>query len=153
MNEVSIIISIISCVIALGSVIFSIYKFTSYDKKIANLDTTIKEYQVKTLKKEAELSKRAKIGANPYSNKNGLIKVKFYNSGKALAHNIDFETIDDIELQVFDLDTLLPYPILNPQESFEVQMRYWGQEAVCQIKITWEDECGKQEHVQALQLF
>lgn len=27
-----------------------------------------------------------------------------------------------------------------------------GQEAVCQIKITWEDECGKQEHVQALQL-
>ena len=149
---VSIIISIISCVIALGSVTFSIYKFASYDKKIASLDTTIKEYQVKSLKKEDELSKRAKIGANPYSNKNGLIKVKFYNSGKSIAHNINFETIDDIELQVFDLDTLLPFPILNPQESFEVQMRYWGQEAVCRIKITWEDECGKQEHVQALQL-
>ena len=43
-------------------------------------------------------------------------------------------------------------PILNPQESFEVQMRYWGQEAVCQIKITWEDQCGEQEHIQALQL-
>lgn len=149
---VSIIISIISCVIALGSVVFSIYKFTSYDKKIANLDTTIKEYQVKTLKKEDELSKRAKIGANPYSNKNGLIKVKFYNSGKAIAHNINFETIDDIELQVFDLDTLLPFPMLNPQESFEVQMRYWGRETVCQIKITWEDESGAQEHIQALQL-
>lgn len=149
---VSIIISIISCVIALGSAVFSIYKFTSYDKKIANLDTTIKEYQVKTLKKEDELSKRAKIGANPYSNKNGLIKVKFYNSGKAIARNINFETIDDIELQVFDLDTLLPFPMLNPQESFEVQMRYWGRETVCQIKITWEDESGAQEHIQALQL-
>jgi hypothetical protein len=139
-------------VIALGSVVFAIYKFASYDKKIASLDTTIKEYQVKSLKKEDELSKRAKVGANPYSNKNGLIKVKFYNSGKSIAHNINFKTIDDIELQVFDLDTLLPFPILNPQESFEVQMRYWGQEAVCRIKITWEDECGKQEYVQALQL-
>ena len=29
---------------------------------------------------------------------------------------------------------------------------YLGQEAVCKIKISWEDECGKQEHVQALQL-
>lgn len=149
---VPIIISIISCVIALGSVVFSIYKFTSYDKKIASLDTTIKEYQVKTLKKEDELSKRAKIGATPYSNKNGLIKVKFYNSGKAIAHNINFETIDDIKLQVFDLDTLLPFPILNPQESFEVQMRYWGEEAVCRIKITWKDECGEQTHIQAIQL-
>ena len=149
---VSITISIISCVIALGSVVFSIYKFTSYDKKIANLDKTINEYQVKTLKKEDELSKRAKIGANPYSNKNGLIKVKFYNSGKAIARNINFETIDDIELQVFDLDTLLPFPMLNPQESFEVQMRYWGRETVCQIKITWEDESGAQEHIQAIQL-
>lgn len=148
----SLIISIVSCVIALGSVVFAIYKFASYDKKIASLDTTIKEYQVKSLKKEDELSKRAKVGANPYSNKNGLIKVKFYNSGKSIAHNINFKTIDDIELQVFDLDTLLPFPILNPQESFEVQMRYWGQEAVCRIKITWEDECGKQEYVQALQL-
>ena len=149
---VSIIISTISCVIALGGVVFSIYKFTSYDKKIASLDTTIKEYQVKTLKKEDELSKRAKIGANPYSNKNGLIKVKFYNSGKAVAHNINFETVDDIELQVFDLDTLLPFPILNPQERYEVQMRYWGQETVCQIKVTWEDESVVQEHIQALQL-
>lgn len=149
----SLIISIVSCVIALGSVMFSIYKFASYDKKNAQYDAFIKEHQVQTLKQEAELSKRAKIGANPYSNKNGLIKVKFYNSGKSIANNINFETIDDIELQVFDLDTLLPFPILNPQESFEVQMRYWGQEAVCKIKITWEDECGKQEHVQALQLF
>lgn len=152
MTITSLIISIISCLIALGGFIFSIYKFSSYDKKNATYDAIIKEYQVKTLKKEDELSKRAKIGANPYSNKNGLIKVKFYNSGKAIAHNINFETIDDIELQVFDLDTLLPFPMLNAQESFEVQIRYWGQETVCQIKITWEDESGMQEHIQALQL-
>ena len=72
----SLIISIVSCVIALGSVMFSIYKFASYDKKNAQYDAFIKENQVQTLKQEAELSKRAKIGANPYSNKNGLIKGK-----------------------------------------------------------------------------
>ena len=152
MSVASLIISIIRCVIALGSVVFAIYKFASYDKKNAQYDAFIKEHQVQTLKQEAELSKRAKVSANPYSNKNGTIKVKIYNSGKAIARNINFETIEDIELQVFDLDTLLPFPILNPQESFEVQMRYWGQEAVCQIKITWEDQCGEQEHIQALQL-
>lgn len=150
---VSLIISIISCVIAFGSVVFSIYKFASYDKKIASLDTTIKEHQVKRIKEEEQLLKRAHVEANLYSSKNGTIKVKIYNSGKAIARNVNFDTIDDITLHVACADSLLPYPLLNPQDSFEVVIHYWGEKSVCQIKITWEDECGKQEHVQALQLF
>lgn len=149
---VSLIISIISCVIALGSVVFSIYKFASYDKKIASLDTTIKEHQVKRIKEEEQLLKRAHVEANPYSAKGDTIKVKFYNRGKAIARNVNFETIDDINLHVSGADSLLPYPLLNPQDSFEAVIHYWGEETVCQIRITWEDECGEQEHVQALQL-
>lgn len=99
------------------------------------------------------MSKRAKVSANLYSSKNGTIKVKIYNSGKAIARNVNFDTIDDITLHVACADSLLPYPLLNPQDSFEVVIHYWGEKSVCQIKITWEDECGKQEHVQALQLF
>ena len=150
---VSIILSIISCFIALGSLAFTLYKFASYDKKNAMLDALIKENQVRTLKEEEELSKRAQVCANPYSSKNGTIKVKIYNSGKAIARNVNFDTIDDITLHVACADSLLPYPLLNPQDSFEVLIQYWGEKTVCQIKITWEDECGKQEHVQALQLF
>ena len=149
----SLIISIVSCVIALGSVMFAIYKFASYDKKNAQYDAFIKEHQVQTLKQEVELSKRAKVSVNLYSSKNGTIKVKIYNSGNAIARNVNFDTIDDITLHVACADFLLPYPLLNPQDSFEVVIHYWGEKSVCQIKITWEDECGKQEHVQALQLF
>lgn len=152
MSVASLIISIISCVIALGSLAFALYKYASYDKKNAQYDAFIKENQVQTLKQEAELSKRAKVSANPYSSKNGTMKVKIYNSGKAIARNVNFDTIDDITLQVACADSLLPYPLLNPQDSFEVVIYYWGEKTVCQIKITWEDECGKQEHVQALQL-
>ena len=152
MTMASLIISIVSCVIALGSVAFSIYKFASYDKKIASLDTIIKEYQVKMLKEEEQLSKLAQVCANPYSCKNGTIKVKFYNSGKAIARNVNFETIDDITLYVACADSLLPYPLLNPQDSFEVVIHYLGEKTVCQIRITWKDEGGEQEHIQALQL-
>lgn len=61
--------------------------------------------------------------------------------------------VDSVEkFEIVTERSLLPYPLLNPQDSFEVVIHYWGEKTVCQIKITWEDECGKQEHVQALQL-
>ena len=153
MNEVSIIISIISCVIALGSLAFTLYKFTLYDKKNASLDAQIKENQVRTLKEEEELSKRAQVCANPYSSKNGIIKVKFFNKGKAVAKNINLKEYNAEICDVLNVDTLFPYPLLNPQESFEVLFAYIGDEKVSQITISWEDISGEHEHVQALQLF
>lgn len=153
MTITSLIISIISCLIALGGIIFSIYKFSSYDKKNATYDAIIKEYQVRNLQKEEESSKKAKIAANLISSKSGSLKVRFYNNGKAIAKNINFETIDDIKLQVYGVEELLPYPLLNPLESFNVTLGYWGDEAVCKIKITWEDNSGVQEYIQALQLY
>ena len=149
---ISIIISIISCCVAVASMLFTVVKYISFDKKIANFDNIIKENQVQHLKEEQEKAKRAYIGANGYYHKNNLTKVKFYNKGKAIARNITFETIDDITLHVYDLDTILPFPLLNPQESFEVQMSCWSNDTMCKIRITWEDECGEQEHIQVLQL-
>ena len=150
---ISIIISIVSCCIALASIIFTIVKYVSVDKQIANFDTIIKENQVKNLKEEEEQSKRAYVGANDYYHKNDLTKVKFYNRGRAAARNITFEVIDGLQLQIIHAEKLLPYPILNPQESFEISVRCWSDKALCQIKITWEDECGKHEFIQALQLY
>ena len=71
---ISIIISIVSCCIALASIIFTIVKYVSVDKQIANFDTIIKENQVKNLKEEEEQSKRAYVGANDYYHKNDLTK-------------------------------------------------------------------------------
>ena len=148
----SIIISIISCVVAVASAVFALVKFVSYDKKLTSLDTAIKEYQLKNIKDEEELSKRAFVEANAYYHKQDLTIVKFYNKGKAIARNINFETLDDIRLQAPYAEQLLPYSVLNPQESFELKIRTWSNKVVCQIKITWEDDCGKQERIQALQL-
>ncbi len=150
---VSIILSIISCFIALGSLAFTLYKFASYDKKNAMLDALIKENQVRTLKEEEELSKRAQVCVNPYSSKNGIIKVKFFNKGKAVARNIRLKKYDAEIYDVLNVDTLFPYPLLNPQESFEVLFAYIGDEKVSQITISWEDEGGDHEYVQALQLY
>lgn len=58
------------------------------------------------------------------------MKVKIYNSGKVIARNVNFDTIDDITLQVACADSLLPYPLLNPQDSFEVVIYYWGEKTV-----------------------
>lgn len=149
---ISIIISIISCIVAVASMLLTVIKYISFDKKIARFDTILKENQVKSLKEEQEQAKRAYVSANDYYHKDNLTRVKFYNKGKAIARNISFETIDDITLQVCNLDTLLPFPLLNPQESFEVQIRCWNDKTVCQIRITWDDDCGKQEYIQALQL-
>ena len=91
---ISIIISIISCCVAVASMLFTVVKYISFDKKIANFDTIIKENQVQHLKEEQEKAKRAYIGANGYYHKNNLTKVKFYKKGTNKYGDIVFEYIN-----------------------------------------------------------
>lgn len=150
--EIASILSIISILISVLTGIFSGYTFWKYDKKIKEQDAKINEYQLRALEKQEQEAQKAIVCANPYCHKNSMTKVKIYNKGKAIAYNVCFVSDDNVTLQINDLDKLIPYKKLNPQESFELIIHCFQNVPVCQIKLTWEDDSGKQEYTQALQL-
>lgn len=149
---------ITSLIIAILALLFSVFTFFFYERKLNKQNEKINEYQLKNYKAEEDSVRHAQICANPFYHKDFTTKVKIYNKGKGVAKNINFDfeedsKVPDLQVCVLNLDTLLPFPLLNPQEGFEVVLRVYHENiSVLMMKIEWDDEAGHQTFTQALQL-
>ena len=63
--------------------------------------------------------------------------LKIYNKGQAKAYNVNFAILDDPEenISLNMPDNYLPYPILLPQQSFEVRYILFRRRPHFTIKI------------------
>lgn len=72
--------------------------------------------------------------------------LKFYNKGNAVASNIKFsipsdDGIDGIKLRMSG--DYLPYPMLQPQQGFEVRYQNISVAPHQKIHIEWDDNFAK----------
>jgi len=140
---------IISCL----AVLFSLFTFFFYDKKIKKLDELIKKYQLKQFEKEEIEKKKAHVNASIVVVTQGKKTLHIHNIGMNDAKNIRLDLLSDNE-GVFLLDNIFPYEKLGPQEDIYVHMLLSeGCSDVIKIKIKWDDEFQENnEKIQVLQL-
>ena len=132
--EISDWISLGSFIIAALALIYSWYT----GRKIHKLDLIIKT--------EEEESQKASIECNVIKTSKGEMNIlKIYNKGQAKAYNVNFAILDDPEenISLNMPDNYLPYPILLPQQSFEVRYILFRRRPHFTIKIEWDDDFKK----------
>jgi len=145
--------------IALGSILISIVAllFTWLtDRKVKVQQVIINKYDLDKKINEIVENKKAIIEANSFKSGNGW-KIKIYNKGKATAKNIRIDSPDLFENKGINLSIdkdFLPYQILHPQTSFEIDMMlFYGYKKSPKVKFIWDDEFGlNQEREQLIDL-
>lgn len=135
-------IALLSAVISLIALIKSFLT----DRKAKNLDLKLKEMQLQKHNKEEIESKKADVEVNVIETPRGQNnKLRFYNRGKSVAHNINFEIPSDSNdnIQLLMSKDYLPYPKLQPQQSFDIVYLDYASVPHHTIVICWDDDFSK----------
>lgn len=135
-------IALVSCLISLIALVKSFLT----DRKAKKLDLQLKQQQIQTHEQEAIECKKADVEVNVVHTPRGEMNIlRFYNKGKAIARNVLFDITDDTEdhITLNIQKDYLPYPKLQPQQSFDIRFLNYRQKPHQTIKITWDDEFGK----------
>ncbi|MHB1483030.1 MAG: hypothetical protein ACYCYI_00040 [Saccharofermentanales bacterium] len=103
------------------------------------VEETLKKYALEDKEKEREEANKACIEARIMNISKHNYKIRFWNSGKATAYNIDFNVPDEGEK--FIIRDKVPYEFLDPNKSFEEHF-IACYETPRKIKIItiWEDK-------------
>lgn len=148
-----------SLFIAIASFLFSGWRIKKQQKQINELDIKIKTEDIEQRKRACV---RAEIKTEEYFDNKGR-RMRSYsilvtNTGVSTARNIRIESIvfdyEKSGISVRIPDRVLPYPLLNHMDSFEIPiMLIVGHIHVPEIKFIWDDESGNnQERIQVLDL-
>lgn len=148
-----------SLFIAIASFLFSGWRIKKQQKQINELDIKIKTEDIEQRKRACV---RAEIKTEEYFDSRGR-RMRSYsilvtNVGVSTAKNIRVDSIifSDHKTGIRPLipDGVLPYPILNHMDSFEIPITLTiGHIHTPEIKFIWNDESGdNQERIQVLDL-
>mgnify|MGYP001289211441 CR=1 FL=1 len=157
--QTSEIIALGSLLIAIASFAFSGWKIRAQQKQINKLDIKIKTEDIEQRRRACI---RAEIKVEEYFDNKGK-RMRSYsilvtNIGIATAKNIRVESVifDNQQSGIFVRipDGVLPYPILNHLDSFEIPISLMvGHIHVPEIAFTWDDDAGSdQKRIQVLDL-
>jgi hypothetical protein len=129
------------------AIVLSILSY--YDSRKANkvrgrlndLEEKLKKYELEDKEKEREEENKACVEARIMNISKGKYRLKVWNSGKATAYNVDFET--PLEYRGIVWRDKVPYEFLEPGKSFEEHaIAHGGTPNKFKVTTTWEDNQG-----------
>lgn len=115
-------------------------------RKAKNLDLLLKQQQIMKHNQEETDNRKANmevcVVVTPQRELNVL---RFSNKGKAIAHNVAFDITSDKEdhITLRMREDFLPYPMLQPNQSFDVRFINCSIARHQTIEMTWDDDFGK----------
>ena len=119
-------------------------KASKIQQKVAELDERLKSYELEKMEQEKESQGLARIEAKALELGKGRHRIRISNTGKARAHNIDFEVLDQ-DCKGFFQKEKTPYEFLDAYDSFdEVVIYYDNFPPKVNVITKWEDEDGKE---------
>lgn len=130
--------------IALGLSILS-YKDSRKANKIRDrlneVEEILKKYELEEKEKEREEATKACVEARIMMISKGKYKMKVWNSGKAIAYNVDFKIQEKYQYMV--RRDKVPYEFLEPGKNFEEHVLvHAGTPNKFKITTIWEDKQG-----------
>jgi hypothetical protein len=109
--------------------------------RLNELEERLKRYAIEEKEKEREQASRACVDARIVNIAKNKYKLKVWNSGKATAYNVDFESSPEYNGIIWR--DKVPYEFLEPGKNFEEHVLvYMGTPRKFTITTTWEDEQG-----------
>lgn len=140
----------ISDIIAAGSLLVAIVALVKSflsDRKVKALDVQLKEkelqshefYEMEMKKGDVEVKVVKAVG-------NRLNELHFLNIGRSEARNVRFEITSDIienDITLRMRNDYLPYPRLQPGQSFDVAYYDRGDKPYHTVLMTWDDDSAE----------
>lgn len=127
--------------------IVSLFWTWSTRRKLDKQQLQINEQQLAKSKEENEVKKKANVQAKAYK-KAKMWAISIRNTGQATAKNLRLSS-PNIENETSGIvllpeKGLLPYPILHPNEEFEISvLLHSGHIPTPQITLIWDDDFAK----------
>lgn len=117
-------------------------KVSKVQLRLSELEEKLKRYELEEKERKLAESSKAIVEARIYNISKGKYKMKIWNSGQAIAYNINFSVPDELNGVVFR--DKVPFEMLEPGKNFEehiivhtgVPHKFW-------LKTVWEDSDGK----------
>lgn len=138
----TIILSIVSLIVALGALIFSFYTYFAHDRELKRQEKLINDFQLSALEREEAELKKAQIRGNiiPTSSKGGR-ELRIYNSGKANAYNVRVVWTNSDDESTFLLEDISNLGTLSPHNprTFPISLNY-GHYKTMNLRYIWDDE-------------
>lgn len=132
--------------IAIAISIFSFYESRKVNKvqlRLNEMEEKLKKYELEEIEKFREAANRSIIEARIYNFSKGKYRLKIWNSGQAIAYNVNFEVPD--ELKGIVLRDKVPFEVLEPGKSFEEHIIvYNGIPRKFSMKTSWNDEASNE---------
>jgi hypothetical protein len=110
--------------------------------RLNEVEEKLKNFELEEKEREREEATKACVEARVVKISKGNYKMKVWNSGKATAYNVDFETQPEYEKMVFK--EKVPFEFLEPGKSFEEHVLvYMGTPRKFNLTTHWLDSQGK----------
>lgn len=105
--------------------------------RLNEVEEKLKNFEREEKEREREEATKACVEARVVKISKGKYKMKVWNSGKATAYNVNFQTQPEYENMV------LPYEFLEPGKSFEEHVLvYMGTPRKFNLTTNWVDNQG-----------
>ncbi len=131
-------LEILSVLIALAALSFSIITYFLHDSKINKQSLLINQFQLEKFINEKEVEKKAYVETHIIKQARGKRTLKIYNTGKSIAENVVIEIPDLNGLHVLTN----PCPIeIRPKSSIAIEFIITkGAPDMVVINVSWKDE-------------
>lgn len=116
-------------------------KANKVQKRLNLVEEKLKKYELEEKEREREESTKACVEARVIKISKGNYKMKIWNSGKAIAYNVNFIIPEEYRGIVWK--EKVPYEFLEPNKSFEeCVLVHSGTPNKFLVTTTWEDNQG-----------
>lgn len=128
-------ISILALFVSVASFIDS-RKIIKVQSRINMIEEKLKKYELEDKEKEREEATKACVEARIYNISRGKYSLKIWNSGKAIAYNVDFKLPKELEGLI--RRDKVPFEFLEPGKSFEQHVSvFMGFPSKFNVTTTW----------------
>ena len=147
-------LSVVSLIVALGALTFSLVTYFAHDKKIKKQEATLNAYQLAKIEEEKTNDKKALIRAELIVEGRADRAIRIRNVGKALARNVSIEFLDGSDDGITIYNDNSPYEFINASDYIDMRT-FCSQVAppYLKLKFKWDDEFKTgNENLQTLHL-
>lgn len=116
-------------------------KANKFRGRLNEIEEKLKKYELEDKEKERQEANKACVEARIMNVARHKYKMKVWNSGKAIAYNVDFEIPPEYKGMI--RRDKVPYEFLEPGKNFEEHVIvHSGTPNKLKLTTTWEDEEG-----------
>lgn len=145
-------LSVVGLLIAIGSFVFSIYKYHKHEERLNEQQSSINNYMIKKLEEEELATKQADIRGSIARDTKSSILLVVSNYGQSNAMNVNVEAISSMSgLLTNGFEEI---ELLNPGHQYGYRITLAdGHVKTIIIRYTWRDEySSSRQRVEHLQI-